>query len=78
MIIKLDKDGLVEWEKTYGGPIIDRARSIEPTSDGGYIIARWTKSFGAVDGDIYVIKLDENGVVEWQKTYGGLGRDEAE
>ena len=78
LVLKLDENGIVEWQKTYGGPEKDRGRSIEQTSDGGYIVAGWTFSFGALDGDIFVIKLDENGIVEWQKTYGGPSFEESD
>ena len=47
----------VEWEKTYGGSDYDEAYSIQQTKDGGYIVAGETDSFGAGDGDFYIIKL---------------------
>jgi hypothetical protein len=64
-----------EWAKTYGGASDDRANSIQPTSDGGYIVAGWTISFGAGGADVWVLKLDGSGNVTWQKTYGGAGTD---
>jgi len=76
-IIKLDKNGNKVWEKTYGGSGDDSASSIQQTSDGGYIVAGWTRSFGAGGSDIYIIKLDENGNKVWEKTYGGSDYDEA-
>jgi Leucine-rich repeat (LRR) protein len=74
-IIKLKENGSKVWEKIYGGNDDDRAYSIQQTTDGGYIIAGYTKSFGAGESDIYVIKLDENGHIVWQKTYGGSNYD---
>lgn len=44
---------------------------------GGQIVVGWTDSFGAGDRDAWVLKLDANGTPEWQRTYGGPGRDEA-
>jgi len=76
-VLKLKSDGSVDWEKTYGGSGIDFAYSIQQTSDGGYIVAGYTNSFGAGDDDIWVLKLDSNGEVVWQKTYGGSGVDDA-
>ena len=76
-IIKLDKDGNVDWEKTYGGASWDEAVDIHELSGGGYIVAGTTTSFGAGDGDYWVIKLDEDGNIVWQKTYGGASWDEA-
>jgi hypothetical protein len=75
--LKLDPNGDVQWQKTYGGPSGDGAYSIQQTTDGGYIVAGWTSSFGAGNGDIWVLKLDPNGDVQWQKTYGGPSGDGA-
>ena len=51
--------------------------SIQQTSDGGYIVAGETHSFGDEYGDIWVIKLDSSGNISWQKTYGGSNHDYA-
>jgi thrombospondin type 3 repeat protein len=69
-VLKLDADGNVTWQKTYGSSY-DKARSIQQTEDGGYIVAGETSSFGAGHYDLWVLKLDVNGDVTWQKTYGG-------
>jgi regulation of enolase protein 1 (concanavalin A-like superfamily) len=61
-----------QWAKTYGGSDNENAWSIQQTSDGGYITAGYTESFGAGGRDIWVLKLDSNGTIEWQKTYGGI------
>jgi hypothetical protein len=74
-IVKLDPNGAIEWQKTYGGSGFDLAHSIQQTQDGGYVVAGWTGSFGAGDKDAWVLKLDANGEIEWQKTYGGSGFD---
>jgi len=76
-ILKLDGSGNVQWQKTYGGSNDDWAYSIQQTSDDGYIVAGGTVSFGAGNGDFWVLKLDSNGNVLWQKTYGGTDRDSA-
>ncbi len=70
-VLKLDANGNVEWQKTYGSSRNEGAFSIQQTSDGGYIVAGGTSSFGAGDYDFWVLKLDASGNVEWQKTYGG-------
>ncbi len=77
-VLKLRADGTVEWQKTYGGSDAERAFSIQQTGDGGYILAGDTVSFGAGGLDILVLKLRPDGIVEWQKTYGGNGYDKAE
>jgi len=74
-VLNLDADGNVEWQKTYGGSGDDVANSIQQTSDGGYIVAGYTSSFGAGNRDVWVLKLDADGSVAWQKTYGGLDED---
>ena len=74
-ILKLDDSGNVTWQKTYGGTGYDRTSSIQLTSDGGYIVAGYTTSFGAGGGDAWVLKLDGSGNVTWQRTYGGTALD---
>jgi hypothetical protein len=74
-VLKLNGEGAIVWQKTYGGPHWDRARSIRPTADGGYIVAGETTSFGAGVGEAWVLKLNSDGAIAWQKTYGGPGRD---
>ena len=60
-IAKLDKRGHLVWDKTFGGSENDEAHSIIQTEDGGYAVAGWTKSKGAGNSDVWIIKLDENG-----------------
>jgi len=60
-IVKLDKRGDLVWDKTFGGSENDEAHSIIQTEDGGYVVAGWTKSKGAGNSDVWVLKLDENG-----------------
>jgi len=70
-VLKLESDGSVEWEKAYGGSSDDRLFSIQQTPDGGYIATGGTESFGADSQDVWVVKLDSAGEVDWQKRYGG-------
>ncbi|MFC1955407.1 hypothetical protein ACFLWZ_02565 [Chloroflexota bacterium] len=70
-VVKITSNGSVEWQKTYGGVDPERARCIQQTTDGGYIVAGYTNSFGAGSSDIWILKLASNGNVQWQKTYGG-------
>ncbi|TAN46128.1 MAG: hypothetical protein EPN22_00065 [Nitrospirae bacterium] len=74
-VMKLDGSGNIQWQKTYGGIDSDWANSIKQTSDGGYIVAGVTYSFGAGSADMWVLKLADNGSVQWQKTYGGTDSD---
>jgi hypothetical protein len=75
--VKLDSSGNVIWTKTIGGSGTDRASSIIQSSDGGYVVAGGTSSFGAGGFDIYVVKLDSSGNVQWTKTIGGSSDDGA-
>jgi hypothetical protein len=76
-VVKMDANGNIQWAKTYGGTGADTAWSVQQTSDGGYIVAGYTRSFGAGNLDIFLIKTDEFGNVQWAKTYGGAGDDRA-
>ena len=69
-IIKLDSNGNITWQKTYGGSSGDTLYSIQETTDGDYVAAGDTGSFGAGGKDAWIIKLDSTGNVTWQKTYG--------
>jgi len=70
-VLKIDYYGNIKWQKTYGGPKGDYAHSIQQTKDRGYIVAGSTRSFGKGKSDFWVIKLDANGNIEWERTYGG-------
>ncbi len=63
-IVKTDADGNELWARTYGGATIDAARSIQRTSDGNYIIAGYTNSYGAGDYDVWYMKFGQPGAVE--------------
>lgn len=65
----------VTWRRTFGGMGTDEARSVRQTTDGGYIAAGTTGSFGHGASDVYVLRLDEMGNPLWTHTYGGPGVD---
>jgi hypothetical protein len=60
-VLKLNDDGTVAWQRTYGGDSWDSAYSIQQTSDGGYIVEGKTWSFGAGGYDIWVLRLNYTG-----------------
>jgi hypothetical protein len=61
----------ITFEKTFGGREDDKGYSVIETKDGGYVIVGFTKSFGEVKGDVYLIKIDQKGDKMWEKTFGG-------
>ena len=69
-IVKLDNNGTQIWEKTIGGQNSDLGLHSDLTADGGYIITGYTIPDGQTDKDFYLVKIDVNGNVEWEKTYG--------
>lgn len=76
-VVKTDADGNEQWQQTLGGPEYDESFSIQQTSDGGYILAGFTASFGVDDADGWLIRLDADGNELWNKTVGGVGDDSA-
>lgn len=84
LVIKINDTGGIGWTKSYGGTSMEYANSIISTKDGGYIIAGSTISNdGDVEGnhgpsfDAWILKIDANGNMLWQKCYGGSGNEEA-
>lgn len=78
-ILKLDALGNIEWQKTIGGEGIDFLHSVIQTSDLGYLVAGTSDSNASFEksensrgyNDYWVLKLDQQGVIEWQRTLGG-------
>ena len=68
--IKTDAVGDTLWTRTFGGLEDDEGRAVEITWDGSYIIAGNTRSFGAGENDIWLIKVDSAGSALWTRTYG--------
>jgi hypothetical protein len=76
-ILWLDSSGNRVWDATFDGGKDEEVASIEQTADGGYIVAGSTKSYGAGDYDMWLLKLDSNRETVWNRFYGGTGRDMA-
>jgi hypothetical protein len=73
--VKTDANGIMQWNKTYGGTGNERACGVRKTSDGGYIIMAMTSAYGAGGYDGWLLKIDANGNLQWNKTYGGTGAE---
>jgi len=69
-LVRTDAEGELLWFKTYGGADEDNGWSVRETPDG-FVLAGFTKSFGAGGFDCYLIKTDSDGNPEWSRTYGG-------
>ena len=82
-IVKLDASGTLQWEKNLGGSAYDQAYSIITTSDGGYLATGYSASNdndvsgNHGEGDIWTVKLDNTGTIQWQKSLGGSLQDSA-
>lgn len=82
-LLKFDENGVLEWNKTYGGSKDDRGQAIIQTQDGGYAITGYSMSAdgdGTVNNgfhDNWVLKLDASGTILWEKSFGYAGHDHA-
>lgn len=78
LLFKLDMNGNLLWLKTFGGTADDFASVIVRNSDGTFVISGSTRSNanGTTDSNFWIFKVDGNGNMIWQKTYGGSGEDQ--
>ena len=76
-VVRTDANGDSLWAHSYGGTKKDGGKTIEPTSDGGYIMAGITRSYGLINPNYYAVKMDANGIVEWTQNYGTSYHDHA-
>jgi hypothetical protein len=83
-VVKIDKEGSIVWQNSFGGIYTDELRSVISTQDGGYLLGgssnspeggnKTEKTLGG--NDYWIIKLDDKGQVQWQKVLGGTGDDQ--
>ncbi|MHA1979247.1 MAG: hypothetical protein ACW98I_20260 [Candidatus Hodarchaeales archaeon] len=69
-IVKLDASGNLLWNKTFGGVDFEAIREISDTTDGNFILTGETGSFGAGEKDLWLLKIDTDGNLLWNKTFG--------
>ncbi len=82
-VLKLDSNGGIVWQNGIGGSLIDRVQATFQTADGGYIIGGFSTSGISGDktaisqggSDYWLVKLNSNGTIAWQKTIGGSSSD---
>lgn len=75
-VVKTDASGVLQWSSGFGSPTgYDDARDVLQTSDGGYLVLGMTTGAGTTNADVYLVKLNAAGMVQWSKTYGGVSDD---
>ena len=68
-LVKTDGEGNEEWSKTFGGTGLDTGTSVCQTSDGGYIICGYTRSFGTDNQDVYLVRTNASGDTLWTRVH---------
>lgn len=74
-LIRTNTSGEEIWSKTYGGAVHDTASSVVTNADGGYTFTGYTTSQGAGANDVWLVKVDAVGDVNWSRTFGGNNED---
>jgi hypothetical protein len=74
-IMKLSSTGTILWNHAYGGIKKDISKTIQHTTDGGYIVACISRSFGWINPDFWLLKLNAMGDTTWTRHYGGSGHE---
>lgn len=89
-LFKLDSEGEEEWQRCYGGSANDNAGQLLTTADGGYLLVGstassdgdakgWHSGYNPIVGesfyDVWIVKLNADGEIEWQRCLGGSGDD---
>jgi len=76
LLIKTDASGNQRWAKTFGAWGWDLGYSVQQTTDGGYVVAGHSQSFGGANGgDVCLFKTDADGNQVWAKSFGGANYD---
>ncbi len=79
-LVRTDSTGNIQWNSTFGGTDIDRARSVIECDDGGFLMAGAARSFVAGESDMWLVRVDANGDHMWNRSLGGVegaGGDQA-
>lgn len=82
-VVKLDSNGNIMWDRTIGGELNEHLNAIEATADGGFLLGGYSNSNASADktedrkgelswhNDYWIVKIDAEGAIEWDKTIGG-------
>lgn len=76
-VLKLAHDGEVAWQKAIGGPQDDEPAALAQTTDGGFVVAGYSRSLGQGGMDLWIVRLTPGGEVVWEHSFGGAQDDEA-
>ncbi|HMI08118.1 MAG TPA: T9SS type A sorting domain-containing protein [Flavobacterium sp.] len=86
-LVKISATGTIEWQKTYGGTLEDVAYAVRQLPDNGYVVLGYTQSqdwdvdfnhaMTVPTLDIWMVRLDASGVIQWQKSLGNYGYDDS-
>jgi len=77
LALKLSPSGEVEWARTLGGASLELPGTTFLSSDGGYLTAGVTRSFGPGDEDLLAVKISASGGLEWARKFGGTNYERA-
>ncbi|MFA6235268.1 MAG: hypothetical protein WC824_13920, partial [Bacteroidota bacterium] len=75
LLVRTDAEGQTLWVKTFGGVYKDEGYAVEQTVDGGFIITGSTESYTNGFNDVWLIKTDANGTMQWSRSFGGTSYD---
>tara|TARA_B100001113_G_scaffold73503_1_gene57029 strand:- start:2234 stop:3700 length:1467 start_codon:yes stop_codon:yes gene_type:complete len=76
LLTKTNRLGEKQWQQSIGGSQLDKANHIQSTSDGGYIISGETQSYGSGGNDIWLIKTNQSGLMEWNNCLGTINNEQ--
>jgi hypothetical protein len=82
-VVKVSATGAKQWDKRFGGSSDDRLESLQPTTDGGYILGGYSHSGASGDKseatrgfrDYWIVKINASGAKQWDKRFGGVDTD---
>lgn len=76
-LLKANENGDELWNTSFGGASFEEAYTVQPVSNEGFIIGGYTFSFGKGKSDAWILKTDQNGIEQWNETFGGVSNDKA-